>query len=193
VLLLALQRLGLAGWGLNPALDARVSRAHRGLLDSNEEGRTREPKEWVVQLDGGKYVTLRQPRLHSSLSMMGRGTVIVEGFTNYGGESKQLAVKIYWPETHRPNEHLLIEGARASARGDPDIIHHLPTVFASRNFRSTSPIRLTIGLGEGKPRVLRVIAFAYLEPITQLPEHNFVRAWFDCVRCGCHQNSFVSK
>jgi len=192
VLLLALQGLDLTRWGLNPGLDARVRRAHQGLLDSNDEGRTREPKGWNVQLNL-KVVTLGLHKLHTTWMMTGRGIVIAEGFTKYAGESKQLAVKIYWPETHRPNENVLIDRARASARGDSDITNHLPTVFASHDFCSTSRIRLAVGLGEGNPRVLRVIASAYLEPITELPKHDFVRAWLHCVRCGCHQNSFVSK
>ena len=57
-------------------------------------------------------------------------------------------------------------------QGDTDITNHLPTVFASQEFHHTSPIRAAVGLEAGKPRVLRVIAFAYLEPITSFPEKN---------------------
>ena len=191
--LLALQRLDLLGWGLNPTLDARVYLAHRGLLDPNDEqGRTSEPKELKITING-RPVTLGLETLHSTLTMTGRGTVIVEGVTGYAGRSQKLAVKMYWPEAHRREEHMFIYDARAAGRGDPDITNHLPTVFASQDFGTTSPIRLAVGLREGNPRVLRVIAFAYLEPITELTKHEFVRAWLDCVRCGCHQNSFVSK
>jgi len=192
VLLLALQRLDLLGWGLNPTLDARVYRAHRGLLDSNDEGHTREPNEWQIRIDA-KPVTIGREKLHSTLAMTGKGTVTVEGFTNYAGQSQRLAVKMYWPEAHRPNESMFIYHARMIARGDSDITNHLPTVFASQDFYDTFPIRLAVGLRVGKPRVLRVIAFAYLEPITKLPKHKFVRAWLDCVRCGCHQNSLVPE
>jgi len=191
VLLLALQRLDLTGWGLAPTLDARVSRAHRGLLDSDEEGRAREPIEWEIELDV-KQLTLGRTKLHSDL-MTGRGTVIVNGITNFTGQNQKLAVKIYWSEVHRTKESEFIALARAFARGDPDITNHLPTVFASQDFRNTSRIRRAVGLGVGNPRVLRVIAFTYLEPITKLPKHEFVRAWLECVRCGCRQNSFVSK
>ena len=192
VLLLALQRLDLNGWGLNPELDARMSCAHQDLLNTNEEGHTREPIEWQIQLSG-KFVTLGRNKLHSVLAMTGRGTVTVNGFTNVDSESQRLAVKMYWPEVHRLTENAFIGAAQAFALGDPDTTNHLPTVFASQGFYYTSSIRLAVGLGAGKPRVLHVNAFPYLEPITELPKHDFVRAWLDCVRCGCHQNPFVSK
>ena len=183
---------GPQGWGLNPTLDARVSRAHQGMLKSNEEGRTYEPTEWEVK-PNAKPITLERNELPSDLAMTGRGTVTVKGFTNFGGQSQQLAVKMYWPEAHHTEENVFIDRARTSGRGDSDITNHLPIVFAAQNFYYTSPIRLAVGLEAGKHRVLRVIAFAHLRPITKLPKHEFVRAWLDCVRCGCHQTPFVSK
>ena len=149
---------------------------------------TREPKEWQVGI-GSESVTLALglQTLYSTLVMTGKGTsVIVEGSADYAGQRKQLAVKIYWPEAHRPKENMLIELARRVGQGDSDITNHLPTVFASAESCSTSRIRRAVGLGTGKPRFLRVIAFASLEPITELPGQDFVRAWLDCVRCGCH-------
>jgi len=142
------------------------------MLDSNDEGRTREPKEWQVEI-GTESVTLGLQTLYSTLAMTGRGTVVVEGFAGHAGQSKQLAVKIYWPEAHRPKENMLIELARRVGQGDSDITNHLPTVFASDESCSTSRIRRTVGLGTGKPRVLHVIAFA---SITELPNQDFVRA-----------------
>ena len=183
VLLLALQRLDLTRWGLNPALDARVRRAHQGLLGpNNEEGRTREPNEWQVNINA-EPVMLNRKKWHSTLTMTGRGTVIAQG-TNDAGQL--LAVKIYWPEAHRPKENSLITVARIVSRGDSDITNHLPTVFASQDFDRTSPIRRAVGLEAGNSRILRVIALTYLDPITTLSKEEFVRAWLDCVRCGCH-------
>jgi hypothetical protein len=182
VLLLALQRLDLARWGLNPGLDARVRRAHQGLLvPNNEEGRTREPNEWKINMNGVP-VMLNREKWHSTLTMTGRGTVIAAG----RNDGQLLAVKMYWPEAHRPKEHMLIHDARVAGRGDSDIINHLPTVFAWQDFEDTSPIRYAVGLEAGKPRRLRVIALQYLDPITTLSKEEFVRAWLDCVRCRCH-------
>jgi hypothetical protein len=182
-LLLALQRLDLTRWGLNPDLDARVRLAHQGLLDpNNEEGRTREPNEWKVKLNGVP-VMLNRKKWHSTLTMTGRGTVIAAGTNNAG---QLLAVKMYWPEAHRTKEYMLIHDARAAGRGDSDITNHLPTVFTWQDFEDTSPIRHAIGLEVGNPRRLRVIALTYLNPITTLSKAEFVRAWLDCVRCGCH-------
>ena len=134
---------------------------------------TREPKEWQVGI-GSESVTLGLQTLYCTLAMTGKGTsVIVEGFA---GQRKQLAVKIYWPEAHRPKENMLIELARRVGQGDSDITNHLPAVFTSAESWSTSRIRRGVGLGTGKPLSLRVIAFASLEPITELPRQDFVRA-----------------
>ena len=108
VLLLALQRLDLRGWDLNPTLDARVSRAHQGMLKSNEEGRTYEPAEWEVKINA-KPITLERNELPSDLTMTGRGTVTVEGFSSDPARQRQqLAVKMYWPEAHLTEENVFI-------------------------------------------------------------------------------------
>ena len=160
-MLLALQRLDLTRWGLNPALDTRVRRAHQGMLGpNNEEGRTREPNEWQVKINA-EPVMLNRKKWHSTLTMTGRGTVIAKG-TNDAGQL--LAVKIYWPEAHRPKNHL-IAFARDISQGDSDITNHLPTVFASQDFDigffpgSPSSLRVrsgpTISLQVGKPATLK--------------------------------------
>ena len=88
---------------------------------------------------------------------------------------------------------MFIRDARMSAKGDSDVTNHLPTIFTHHQSYNTSYIRDSLELESGKPRLLRFIAFAYLDPITKLSKEGFVRAWLECVRCGCHRNSFVFK
>ena len=191
VLLYALQRFTLAEWGLNPDLDGRVRGAHGAGLVNNAEGRRCEPGDWMTVI-GRHPVTLGRNKLHCGLAMTGRGTFVVEGFgDDDAGQRRRLAVKMYWPEAHRPQEHMFIRDARAAAKGESDVINHLPTVFASQESHDTSYIRRALGLEPGNPRLLRSIVFAYLDPITELSKEEFVRAWLECVRCGCPQNSFI--
>jgi hypothetical protein len=108
--------------------------------------------------------------------MTGRGTVI-ECFEaiKRPGQEPTLAVKIYWPEAHRPTENMFIYDARVAAKGDSDILNHLPTVFASQvSHNNTSYIRMALGRETGKPRLMRCIAFAYLDPIVKLSNEAFV-------------------
>jgi len=185
VLLYALQRLTLTEWGLNSAMDERVQKAHWGGLHNVKVSRTKEPEEWQAGI-GSLLVTLVRNKLHCGLTMTGRGTLVVEGFGADAGQRRKLAVKIYWPETHRQREHMFIHDAVAAAKGDSDIINHLPTVISHHESYNTRYIRRSLGLEPGKPRLQLTIAFAYLEPITELSKEGFVRAWLDCVRCGCH-------
>ena len=119
--------------------------------------------------------------------MVGRGTVTVECRSTDDPDTR-LAMKIYWPETSRCNESEIISGARKAGDEDSGIVEHLPVVIHSMDFTyNTSPVRAVLGLEAGKGRVLRVIVFAWLEPITTLGGHHFVRAWLECVLCGCCQ------
>jgi hypothetical protein len=192
VLLFALQRFTLTDWGLNPDLDGRVKHAHEVGLANNEQGRADEPKDWMISASKIP-ITLGRKKLHSTFTMTGRGTLTVEGFATVAGQRRKSAVKIYWPEMHRSEEHMFIHDARMAAQGDSDIINHLPTILTYYDSCNTSYIRNSLDLEPGKPRLLRFIAFAYLDPITSLSKAEFVRAWLECVLCRCHQNSLVFK
>ena len=136
VFLNALERFTLTDWGLNPGLDGRVKQAHEEGLINNEHGRTYEPKDWMIVIDGHP-ITLGRKKLDSALAMTGRGALTVEGFAIDGqGQERTLAIKMYWPRAHRPAENIFIYDALVAVKGNPDILNHLPTVFASQESHS---------------------------------------------------------
>jgi len=115
--------------------------------------------------------------------MTGRGTVIAKAHD----PGQLLAVKIYWPEAHRPKENYLITFTRDISQGDSDITNHLPTVFASQDLDKTSPSGTRLVWKQDTPEYCVSLPLpTYLNPVTTLSKEEFVRAWLDCVRCRCH-------
>jgi hypothetical protein len=55
---------------------------------------------------------------------------------------------------------------------------------------STATIQKELGIPQHdelqRARVLRILVFECLHPITDLEGEAFVRAWLDCIRCKCH-------
>jgi len=194
VLLYALQRLKLEQWGLNPSLDARVHKAHFGTLDRNYAREILEPNAMIVTIGGKKFELMRKVH-HSTLGIIGRGTVAVEAKFQ-DAPDKRYAAKISWPEETRPNEAEVLQEAMNAARGDTDITNHIPTVFATENFpHCTANVHKALGIPERKdghpdPRVLRVIVFPHLQPIVAFKER-FLYSWLECVRCVCYQNCLM--
>ena len=194
VLLYALQRLNIEQWGLNPSLDDRVRRAHFGTFDRNYAGKIVVPKSMPVTIDGKEF-ELTGEVYHSTLSVIGRGTLTV-GATFGGPRDKSYAVKISWPEESRPNEVKILQAAMESAQGDTDITNHIPRVFATQDFPyHTGTVRKALGIpawedGHPSSRLLRVIVFPRLRPITSL-KRRFVYSWLECVRCACYQTSLT--
>ena len=184
MLLYALQRLKLDQWDLNPSLDERVRRAHLGTFDRNYAGDIVEPSPMPVTI-GGKEFGLTDEIYHATLGIIGRGTVTCGAKFEDG---LTYAVKISWPEESRPSEAKIIQAAMKKAQGDTDITNHIPRVFAMQDFPyHTGTARRVVGIPERKeghpnPRVLRVIVFPSLRPITAFKER-FIPSWLACVRC----------
>jgi hypothetical protein len=186
VLLYALQRLKLEEWGLNPSLDDRVFQMHEGAVYSDNDG-IYQKASWSAVLGGKMFDIYGQNTLYSALTMVGRGTVTVE-CRSCDKPDTRFAMKIYWPEKPRRNESEIISDARKAGGEDSSITEHLPVVIQSTDSSyPTDLVRTVLGLEAGKGRVLRVIIFAWLEPITTLSGHHFVRAWLECILCGCCQ------
>jgi len=174
---------------LNAYLDKRVQLAHEGKLArtlSNSD--IQNPSPWPAKIGSVLPNLLLNDVLHSSLGLAGRRTVIIKGQLTDG---KPVAVKIYWPEKARISEVEIIKQAKEAAKGDPDIVHHLPEVIGYEDFgHCTENVRSALGLEDSslnlwQPMVLRVIVFNYLGEITTLSGKDFIRAWLECVRCQC--------
>lgn len=190
VLLYALQRLELDQWGLNPRLDGRVEKAHQGMFGRNKNNdKIVVPTEWQVAI-GSTSVTIQHGNiLHSTLGLTGRGTLSVVAKLDAGRRTEWVVVKIYWPEEVRTSEPDIVRGAKAAGKNDAEIKDHLPTVIGYEDLEyRTGSARQALGLEDSKrglprSRVLRVIVFAKLSPLSSLSGENFIRAWLDCLRC----------
>ena len=150
------------------------------------------PCEWVVQI-GGTSFRLQNDVLHSGLAITGRATVTAKARPKENN-AKEYAFKIYWPERTRQKEWDIISEAYKAAGNDGDIKKHLPRVAAYQDFdkHNTKIMRDALGLkphDEAFPgdRILRVVVFEFLNPITILPGERFVEAWLQCVRCECYK------
>ena len=100
-------------------------------------------------------------------------------------EDKELVVKVYWAEESRAGEAEIIEKALQIAQQNDDVKGHLPDLICSHDFDeySTKVIRKAFGIETKSHRVLRVMLFRRLYPITDLIGEPFWKAFWECFRC----------
>ena len=105
-------------------------------------------------------------------------------------ESRNLVLKVSWPEASRTEEWRTIEHARTLGKDDKFIRGHIPEVKCARDFDhySTKHIRTFLGLQQEKnlgTRTLRLVVMDRLWPIHHLDGEEFWNAFWECVRCTC--------
>ena len=100
-------------------------------------------------------------------------------------EDKELVVKVYWAEESRAVEAEIIEKALQIAQQNDDVKGHPPVLICSHDFDeySTKVIRKAFGIETKSHRVLRVMLFRRLYPITDLIGEPFWKAFWECFRC----------
>jgi len=97
-----------------------------------------------------------------------------------------LVVKVYWPEASRTGEAEIIKKACQIAEEDDDVKGHIPDLICSHDFKEHSTERIREALGiSSKGRVLRVMLFRRLYPITELIGEEFWKAFWECFLCEC--------
>jgi Fungal protein kinase len=109
----------------------------------------------------------------------------------------ELVIKISWPETSLMDEAKIIEKANRIADQNEHVKGHIPDLIWSCNFAqySTREIRATLGIKSKSKskssskvkshRVLRIMLFRRLYPITDLTGDRFWKAFWQCFRCKC--------
>jgi hypothetical protein len=99
----------------------------------------------------------------------------------------ELVAKKYWPEESRTGEADVIKKAYKIAQRNNDVNGHLPVLIISHDFTeySTKGIRVAFGIQSQGHRVLRIILFVRLYPITDLIGEPFWKAFRECFRCKC--------
>lgn len=125
-------------------------------------------------------------RLNSHFGLNGRATNVLPAEL---ADEDGLVAKICWPEESRTPEPDII--AKAKNIDEEGVLKHLPEVIVHHTFEhtSTARIRERLGLagnttdGCSGSRVLRLIVFRKLRPITELCDGELVRAWWHGVTC----------
>ncbi|CAE6356205.1 unnamed protein product [Rhizoctonia solani] len=176
VFLTAIQRFTIADWGFDAELDSRFSKI------SDQSSDFRNVELVINEKLKIEYNPCMNTLLYDAFCLNGRSTNVfgVENRT----ECLPLVAKLYWPDSTKLDEATIIAEAYTRV---PHISNHLPRVIRSRVVDpvGTDRIRRQLGISLNSPRpprVLCIIIFERLEPITQLTGNLFLIAWVQCMR-----------
>jgi hypothetical protein len=103
--------------------------------------------------------------------------------------TKELVAKLYWPEEERESEPAILQKVYEIAQKDREgkVKYHVPEMVWFHKFEDTSTAKIRAALGlEGAKRgrrVLYMIIFRKLDPITDLSGKQFLAAWWHIVVC----------
>jgi Fungal protein kinase len=183
VLLLAFQRFTMDDWGMMSAF--RVLEGHSEKQCSFSFPATATSPAVDVAID-------KMANLHDHYGMVGRATRVAcassqsphprNDIKTLGG--LELVLKIYWPEASRIPEGQIIEAAAKVGEHNDHVMGHLPDLICSHDpGYSTSVVRKALGIVSNGPRILRVILFRKLYPITDFIGEKFWKAFWECFRC----------
>jgi hypothetical protein len=98
-----------------------------------------------------------------------------------------MVAKIFWAEEQRTSEPSILEKVYEIAASKPDTVKgHVPDLLWSYKFdEPTSEIRKWLGVEEPTKgsRVLYILVFRRLRPITELHGKDFFDVWKQCILC----------
>ncbi|KAH7881923.1 hypothetical protein F5I97DRAFT_1991515 [Phlebopus sp. FC_14] len=177
VLLSAMQRFDNRSWGLNPNIDPEFGP---------------RPESRTIQLANGSH---KQMNVTLQLSSE-------ERITHYGLNGRAInvfpatsddpmyfgvIVKVFWGEKSRRSEPRILAIVEGIANGEngKGVKGHIPRLLCYEELpdTSTGEIRGRLRLDSGGERVLYVLVFRKLRPITELYGDEFLRAFWATVRC----------
>ncbi|KAG1741269.1 hypothetical protein EDB19DRAFT_717988 [Suillus lakei] len=190
VLLLAIQRMPYAEWGYNRLFEPRPG----------SSGQVRVPDEHIGEVD--LTFDLESDKRTTHFGLRGRATTVFPVKSkklsalvpnlphhNHHNPTDELVAKLYWPEEERESEAEILQKVYDIAKKDEEgkVRHHVPEMVWFHKFEdtSTSNIRRALGLKDAERgrRVLYVIIFRKLDPITKLSDQKFLTAWWHIVVC----------
>ncbi|KAG1768866.1 hypothetical protein EDD22DRAFT_213981 [Suillus occidentalis] len=189
VLLLAMQRMPYAEWGYSPVFK----------LEPGSSSQVRVLDEKIGEVD----LTLDlSDKCATRFGLRSRATAVFPVKSemlsalaptlphhNPHNSTSELVAKLYWPEEEHESEPAILEKVYEIAKKDTEgkVRYHVPKMVWFRKFEDTSTaiIRRALGLenaGRGR-RVLYIVIFRKLEPITDLSGKQFLAAWWHIVVC----------
>ncbi|KAG1772855.1 hypothetical protein EV702DRAFT_1201316 [Suillus placidus] len=190
VLLLAIQRMPYAEWGYNRVFEP----------EPGSSGEVRIPDEDIGEVD--LTFDLKSDKRTTHFGLRGRATTVFPVKSeklsalvptlphhNPHNPTNELVAKLYWPEEERESEPVMLQKVYEIAKKDEEgkVKHHVPEMVWFHKFEdtSTAKIRKTLGLKDAERgrRVLYIIVFRKLDPITDLSDKQFLTAWWHIVVC----------
>jgi hypothetical protein len=146
--------------------------------------------------DSASTILINQTeKIRGHLGIVGRATQMLSAtsqstISRRQGETRdlkgmELVLKVYWPEESRINEADIIDKAGGIAKENIHVDGHLPDLIWAGDFDeySTKHIRMACDMKSEGHRVLRVMLFRRLYPITDLTGERFWKAFWQCFRC----------
>ncbi|KAG1901817.1 uncharacterized protein F5891DRAFT_1277565 [Suillus fuscotomentosus] len=185
VLLLIMQRMGYEQWGLNRVFEPEPGFSGKVMVEDAQIDLELDvkSKERVTHFGIRGRATTVFPVKSEALSDRQRDACFLN-------ESPELVAKLYWPEETRQSEPDILKEVYKIAQTDLDVRGHVPELVWFHKFEetSTSKIRVALGLKDAEraeqgSRVLYIIVFRKLIPITTLSGEEFIAAWWQVVKC----------
>jgi serine/threonine protein kinase len=182
VLLYALQRFDLHDWGRNKdflPVQVEGKRCHEFKIKDQELGEV----DLLLHTSHDKRVT--------HYGLQGRATNVVpvtsEALTKkYGNFQDGMVAKIFWGEASRTSEPEILDKVEEIAKVHPTVQGHIPKLLWHHTFTNpTSAIREALGVPEPTKgsRVLYILIFPKLHPITELDDRELFDVWRQCILC----------
>ena len=182
VLLLCFDRFTPEDWGVIPAFNSK-NKANYCTLSL--------PVPPLCIVD----IKIDENTIRGHFGIVGRATQVLHATSesedprDVGKSLKdvELVIKVYWPEASRVGEKEIIDKALEIAQHNDDVNGHIPDLICSHDYTkySTNGIRTALGIENKGHRVLRVMLFRRLYPITDLVGEEFWKAFWECFRCKC--------
>ncbi|KAG2052932.1 hypothetical protein BDR06DRAFT_491012 [Suillus hirtellus] len=185
VLLFIMQRMGYEQWGLNRVFEPEPGFSGKVMVEDAQIDLDLDvkSKERVTHFGIRGRATTVFPVKSEALSDRQRDACFLN-------DSPELVAKLYWPEETRQSEPDILKEVYKIAQRDPDVRGHVPELVWFHKFEetSTSKIRVALGLKDAEraeqgSRVLYIIVFRKLIPITTLSGEEFIAAWWQVVKC----------
>lgn len=201
VLLFIMQRMGYKQWGLHPLFEPKPEHAGEIIVEYEEDkGKDNLDKQGQDKRKSKKKrvdltLDLESDKRTTHFGLRGRATTVfpvkskvlsaLPRRPHSLNESTELVAKLFWPEEARQSEPEILEEVYKIAKEDPDVMGHVPDMVWFHKFEETSTaiIRKALGIDDTGSRVLYIIVFRKLDPITTLSGDEFLLAWWEVVKC----------
>jgi hypothetical protein len=203
VLLFIMQRMGYKQWGLRPLFEPEPEHTGEIIVEYEEDKdkdnldkqgqdkRKSQKKRVDLTLD------LKSHERTTHFGLRGRATTVFPATSkalsalprrsHSLNESTEFVAKLFWPEEARQSEPEILEEVYKIANENEDVMGHVPDMVWFHKFEETSTaiIRNALGIDVMGSRVLYIIVFRKLVPITTLSGEDFLLAWWEVVKCKC--------